>query len=118
MEFEVVFYDLPDGTEPVREFLNSTDEKMHAKLVRGLQLLALHGFTLRAPESKSLGQGIFELRVQSGSNISRVLYFFFIGRRIVLTNGFVKKTQKTPSSEIEKAIRYRAEYLQRERDNT
>ena len=53
------------------------------------------------------------LRAKSGSNISRILYFFVVGRRIVLTNGFIKKSQKTPRNEIEKAKRYRADYLSR-----
>ena len=44
---------------------------------------------------------------------SRILYFFVVGRRIVLTNGFIKKSQKTPRNEIEKAKRYRADYLSR-----
>ena len=47
----------------------------------------------------------FELRAKVGSDISRVLYFFVVGRTVVLTNGFIKKTQKTPSAEIEKAKR-------------
>lgn len=46
------------------------------------------------PYSEHLVDGIFELRAQSGSNISRILYFFVIGRKIVLTNGFVKKNAK------------------------
>ena len=46
-------------------------------------------------------------------NISRVLYFFVVGKKIVLTNGFIKKTQKTPRSEILKAKQYRADYLSR-----
>ncbi len=44
--------------------------------------------------------GIFELRAQQGSDITRVLYFFQIGNKAYLTNGFTKKTQKTPPSEI------------------
>lgn len=68
---------------------------------------------LREPYSKPLEDGIFELRVKVGSDISRVLYFFFVGRRVVLTNGFIKKTQKTPSAEIERAKRYRAEFISR-----
>ena len=55
--------------------------------------------------------GIFELRAKFGSDISRVLYFFFAGRRVVLTNGFVKKTQKTPKAEIELAKQYRKDFL-------
>ena len=70
------------------------------------------------PYSEALEEGIFELRAKVGSNICRVLYFFVVGRKIVLTNGFVKKTQKTPVSEIEKAKRFRADYLSRlEKEN-
>ncbi|MDY3791783.1 MAG: type II toxin-antitoxin system RelE/ParE family toxin, partial [Oscillospiraceae bacterium] len=47
------------------------------------------------------------------TDITRVLYFFVINKKIILTNGFVKKTQKTPSSEIELAKKYRNEYLKR-----
>lgn len=113
-EFEVIFYDKEDGSEPVKEFLLSLDIKMRAKMVRTIELLAKNGTELREPSSKSLGDGIFELRARVGSDISRVLYFFFIGRKVILTNGFIKKTQKTPAREIERAKRYRADYLSRE----
>ena len=58
--------------------------------------------------------GIFELRAKVGSDISRVLYFFVVGKKIVITNGFIKKTQKTPNNEIELAKKYRNEFLNRE----
>jgi len=54
------------------------------------------------------------LIVKQSSNITRILYFFYIGRRIILTNGFVKKIQKTPHNEIELAKKYRKDYLERE----
>jgi phage-related protein len=79
-------------------------------------LLENNGFELREPHSKHLIDGIFELRAKVGSNISRVLYFFIIGNRAILTHGFVKKTDKTPPSEIDKAKDYRNEYLNR-KDN-
>jgi len=93
-EFEILFYDKPDGTEPVREFLDSLDVKMRAKMLRTIQLLAVNGTELREPYSKPLEDGIFELRAKVGSDISRVLYFFVIGRRVILTNGFIKKAQR------------------------
>ena len=114
MEIEVLFYDLPNGEEPVRVFLDLLNHKMRAKMVREIELLANNGPDLREPDSKHIDDGIFELRAKTGSDISRVLYFFYVGRRAVLTNGFIKKTQKTPEGEIEKAKRYRAEYLSRE----
>ena len=65
------------------------------------------------PTDKFIGDGIFEIRAKQSSNITRVLYFFYIGKRIVLTNGFIKKTQKTPPEEIALAKKYRADYLER-----
>lgn len=114
-EFEVIFYDKEDGTEPAKEFLLGLDTKMRAKMLRTISLLADNGPDLREPFSKPLGDGIFELRAKVGSDISRVLYFFIVGRRVILTNGFIKKTQKTPAAEMERAKRYRAEFLSRKK---
>ncbi|MBO4872821.1 MAG: type II toxin-antitoxin system RelE/ParE family toxin [Lachnospiraceae bacterium] len=111
--FEVEFYEKANGEQPVKEFLNSLDKKMRAKMVSTITILQENGYELREPYSKHLKEGIFELRAKVGTDITRVLYFFFVGNRIVLTNGFIKKTQKTPVSEIEKARQYRADYLRR-----
>ena len=112
-EFEVLFYEKEDGSEPAREFILSLDTKMRAKVLRTVQLLANNGTQLREPYSKALDDGIFELRTKVGSDISRVLYFFVVGRRVILTNGFIKKTQKTPQEETKRAKLYRADYLSR-----
>lgn len=112
-EFEIIFYDKEDGTEPAKDFILSLDIKMRAKMLRTVEMLKKNGNRLREPESKPLGDGIMELRAKVGSDISRVLYFFVIGQKAVLTNGFIKKTQKTPKSEIEKAKRYRDDYISR-----
>ena len=62
--------------------------------------------------------GIFELRCKLGSNITRALYFFYVGKRIVVTNGFVKKTQNTPPGEIKLAKDRRKDWIERqEREN-
>jgi phage-related protein len=54
--------------------------------------------------------GLYEIRVQQGSDIFRIFCFFDQGQIIILTNGFQKKTQKTPKKEIEKAIKIKTEY--------
>jgi phage-related protein len=54
--------------------------------------------------------GLYEIRVQLGSNIFRIFCFFDKGKIIVLANGFRKKTQKTPKLEIEKALKIKEEY--------
>ena len=54
--------------------------------------------------------GLFEIRVQQGSDIFRIFCFFDHGQLVVLANGFQKKTQKTPKQEIEKALKIKKEY--------
>lgn len=79
--------------------------------------MQINGNELHEPYSKAIQDGIFELRTKVGSDISRVLYFFVIGKKAVLTNGFIKKSQKTPKEEIKTALKYRAEYLSRKDDS-
>ncbi len=55
--------------------------------------------------------GLYEIRVEVGSDIYRVFCFFDKGQLVVLANGFQKKTQKTPKSEIETAERLKKEYF-------
>ena len=97
-EFKAEFYKTKDGSKPAREFILSQETKMKAKLFGLVDMLEQYGNQLREPYSKSLGDGIFEIRAKVGTDITRVLYFFYYEGRIILTNGFVKKTQETPSS--------------------
>lgn len=56
--------------------------------------------------------GLYEIRVKQGSDIYRIFCFFDEGKLIVLANGFQKKSQKTPKSEIERALKIKKEYEQ------
>ena len=67
---------------------------MKAKLVANLHLLEEYGNLARAPLSKELEDGIFELRTIEGNDIIRVLYFFDKDKIIIATNGFVKNSRK------------------------
>lgn len=111
--FNLVFYTLPDGRSPVEDFLDSLSAKMRVKALNSLDLLEKYGNQLRRPYSRAMGDGIFELRIQFSSDISRFFYFFFTGNRIIVTNGFIKKTQKTPPMELDKARRYKQDYERR-----
>ena len=111
--FEVEFYEKENGEQPAKEFMLSLDKKLRAKLADTIMILQDNGYELREPYPKHISEGIFELRAKQGSDITRVMYFFYVDRHIILTNGFIKKTQKTPQSEIEKAKRYRSDYLKR-----
>ena len=55
-------------------------------------------------------EGLYEIRVQQGSDIFRIFCFFDQGQLIIITNGFQKKSQKTPKKEIELALKIKGEY--------
>lgn len=83
---------------------------MRAKALSGVSLLQERGNTLREPYSTYIDKGIFELRIKVSSDISRIFYFFQAGRRIILTNGYVKKSQKMDKGEFERALAYKKDY--------
>ncbi|MBQ9616945.1 MAG: type II toxin-antitoxin system RelE/ParE family toxin [Oscillibacter sp.] len=115
-QFQIIFYTKEDGTQPAREFMDGLSKKMQARFAKLIVLLREEGTRLRMPHSEYLNDGIFQIRAQQEGNITRVLYFFWNGQKIVFTNGFTKKTRKTPPAEIERAKRYRADYERREAD--
>lgn len=112
-KFTIEFYEKETGEQPVEKFILQLEPKMQAKIIKILDLLEENGPLTGLPYSEHLENGIFEIRAKQGRNITRVLYFFDARRKIILTNGFVKKTQKTPRREIELAKKYRAEYERR-----
>ena len=94
-----------------QEFFDKQNKKVKAKIVWTLDLIEeLH----RVPETylKHIEntEGLYEIRVQLGSDIFRIFCFFDQGQLVVLVNGFQKKTQKTPKNEIEIALKIKAAY--------
>lgn len=93
------------------EFFEKQRDKVKAKIVWTFDLVEE---LEKVPETylKHIEntEGLFEIRVQQGSDIFRIFCFFDQGQLIVLTNGFQKKTQKTPKKEIDKALKIKKEY--------
>ena len=110
----VDFYERENGDCPVEEFIyNTLEKKLQSKTLATVDQLKILGNLLGEPKSKHLDDGIFELRMQVATNSARILYFFYVDRKIILTNGFIKKTNKLPKSELDKAKRYREDYIRR-----
>ena len=117
-EWTVEFYVADDGSAPVAEFLDNLDLKTRARFRWSIEQLRLRNIRAGPPLVKHLEGNLWELREESSTNIYRVIYVFFSGRRIVLLHGFQKKTQRTPAREIEAARRRYEEFLEREKWRT
>ena len=91
------------------DFIEQLSEGERRKSDYGLQLLKTQE-RLSTKFVKLIREGLFELRTEFNGNIYRVFFIFDDGQIVVLFNGFQKKTQKTPSTEIEKALKIKEQY--------
>ena len=114
MDFTVEFYETAAGRCPVREFLDELKARGpddFAAVVAGLAKLRNRQYH-REPLSKPLGDGLFELR-HVGKLNTRVMWFFVMGRRIVLVHGVRNKGQAIPARDIETARERRRDWRKR-----
>lgn len=111
--FDLEFYETASGKSPVADFITDLPPKMQAKVFREFDLLEEFGNQLRMPHSREMGDDLYELRIKFSSDTVRVFYFFFIRGKIILTNGFIKKSEETPTEEKQRALRYKRDYERR-----
>ena len=111
---EVQFYRNANGHCPVEEFLDGLGPKQAQKVAWTLKLVKELPLVPKQYFKKLEGTDeLWEVRAEFGGDAFRLLGFWDAGQLIVLTNGFAKKTQKTPSREIELAAQRRRDYLNR-----
>lgn len=113
-EWTVEYYVDDSGGVPVREFFATLDEQTYGRLLAGIELLRVRNVAARPPLVRHLEGKLWELREESRTNIFRVLYVFFTGRRIVLLHAFQKKQQKLPRQELATALARYHRFLARE----
>lgn len=111
----VSFYETTTGRKPVEDFLDSLNGKQAQKVVWVLKLIEELDVVPQQYFKKLINTNdLWEVRVQSGGDIFRLLGFFDgTGHLVVLTNGFAKKSQKTPPQEIRLAEQRKADWLSR-----
>lgn len=97
--FEIVFYN-----DKLKKELQNFPAGIRKRTYQLLQRMVEHGPFLGMPHTKALGGGLFEIRAKGPEGIGRVFYCVLIERRIILLHSFVKKAQKTPQTDLEKAI--------------
>ena len=120
MKWCIEYYQKTDGKIPVVAFIDSMPIKMKAKIFREIGLLEEHGIQLGLPYIKGIEgkkyQGLYELRIKQSTDHARIFYFLFHGNTFVLLHGFLKKSNKTPISELERAMSYKEDYERREQN--
>ena len=110
----IKFYKLPSGNSPVENFLDSLSAKEAQKVVWVLRLIEeMESVSTKFYKKLSNCDGIVEVRAQIGKNNFRLLGFEHKDTFVILTNGFKKKDQKVPKSEISLAQKRKNEYLSR-----
>ncbi len=110
--YEVIFYATEKGECPTDDFLDTLQRKVRAKVEKWIEQLERHGPDLPRPYADVVHGKIRELRISFGPNKYRLLYFFY-GKKIMTTHGFMKKTPALPVQEIERAERAMHDFLQR-----
>lgn len=105
MDFEIEYYHDKSGNDPVHKFLLdlvTKNKDLFNKTITGIEKLRSRAYH-REPLSKYLEPGLWELRIKSGTDILRIIYTFEKGQVIILLHIFIKKQQKTPTHELERA---------------
>jgi phage-related protein len=110
--YKIIYFTTDRDEIPARDFILSLPDGAKAKVAACIDYVAAHGHLARRPYSALLRDKIYELRTMYGRLELRMLYFFD-GKDIVLTHGFLKKTNNVPEEEIERAVRIMRNYQNR-----
>ena len=113
IEYFVVYYDTKKGKCEIQDFIDKLSKRNQAKILSLISLLEERGPNLPRPYADLLEDGIHELRTKLSGNQNRILYFFCYRNYIILTHSFIKTTDKVPLKEINKAKKYRTDFLKR-----
>ena len=109
----MLYYESADGACPVQEFIDSRKYRDQAKIFSWVNLLEERGPNLPRPYADILTDGIHELRIKLSGDQVRILYFFCYREFIVLSHAITKLTDAVPTSDINRAQKYRDDFLSR-----
>jgi len=96
VNWKVTFY-----STRVEAEINALPAGFVARFVRYAERMETYGPNLGMPHTRSVGDGLFELRLKAAEGIARVFFCTLIGRQIVVLHQFVKKNEKTPKRELQ-----------------
>ncbi len=95
-------FETNSGDKPVDDFIKKQQPQAKAKIAHTVKLLKQHGNRLGMPHVKSLGFGLYEMRIRGKAELR--IFYCFKGKTIYLLHGFKKQTQQTPQKELNLAL--------------
>ncbi|ESQ76657.1 type II toxin-antitoxin system RelE/ParE family toxin [Asticcacaulis sp. AC402] len=110
LAFQVAFFATPNGNKPAWEFLKLLDKEDRSRVGFDLKRVQI-GFPVGMPLCRPFGDGLYELRCSLPSKREARLLFFVFEDTLIIVSGFIKKTQKTPEQELQKARERKKEFL-------
>ncbi len=113
-KWNIIFYEKPNGRIPTKIFLDSLTNQEYIYVEHEFDRLREFGHELGRPYFGYLRDDIYELRVKTKNKQLRFLCFFYGDQLIVVTHGFVKKSDKVQDNQIKKAIEYRKNFLKKQ----
>jgi len=96
VDYTIAYY-----SETVQEEILALPDTLAARYIVLTRRMVALGPNLGEPHTKAFGSGLFELRLKGAEGIARVFFCTIVGKRIVMLHSFVKKTNKTPTRELE-----------------
>jgi phage-related protein len=105
MTWTITYYD-----NSVEEEILAMPSGFLGRYLRYTDRMEVYGPDLGMPHTRAMGDGLFELRLKAAEGIARIFYCTMVGRKIVVLHQFIKKTEKTPTRELETARRRMKEF--------
>jgi phage-related protein len=100
MSWTITYY-----SQSLQEEILAMSAGFLGRYLRYSDRMEAYGPDLGMPHTRAMGEGLFELRLKAAEGIARVFYCTLVGKKIVILHQFIKKTDKTPSKELEIARR-------------
>ncbi len=91
MDYTIIYY-----SEAVQNDILALPDTLAARYIILTRRMIVLGPNLGTPHNEAFGHGLFELRLKGAEGIARVFFCMLVGKRIVMLNSFVKKSEKTP----------------------
>lgn len=113
-DWQVLFYPTRNNNEPVKEYILQQDYGTRHEIIHVIDLLYKYNVELKMPDVRKINKsGLRELRIKHGSDIYRILFFAFTGKKFILLHIIRKKSDKLPKPVIQLAIKRMNDYISR-----